>query len=87
MWKDDNSSFHIDDQSYQKIYKTIWTKAKYLKTIEFNILSVYNDRYMRTSIRAFGHDVYTNFRPLNLSEDDLEWESFTIISTDCLYVH
>ena len=31
--------------------------------------------------------VYTNFRSLNLPEDDIECESFTVISVDSLLVY
>ena len=30
--------------------------------------------------------VYTNFRGLNLSEEDTECESFTVISITCKYI-
>ena len=42
----------------------------------------YNARYIKTKIRTYGDKVYTNFRGLNVSEDDIGCESFTIISND-----
>ena len=47
-------------------------------------LPVYNDRYIKSKIRKYGNKVYTNFRSLNMSEDDTECESFTVISVDSL---
>ena len=35
-------------------------------------------------IRTYGHKVYTNFLSLNVPEDDIECESFTVISIDFL---
>ena len=41
----------------------------------------------KTKIRTYGDKVYTNFRSLNVPEDDIECESFTDISIDSLLVH
>ena len=53
-----------------------------MQNIKLNALPVYNDRYIDTKIKAYGNKVYTNFRGLNLPEDGIECESFTIISID-----
>ena len=42
---------------------------------------------MNTKIRTYGNKVYTNFLGLNVPEDDLECESFIVISIDFLVVH
>ena len=42
---------------------------------------------MKTKIRSYGDKVYTNFRGLNVPEDDIECESFTVISIDSLVVY
>ena len=68
-------------------YKTIWTKIEDLKNIKLNALLVYDDRYVKTKIRIYGDKVNTNFRGLNVPEDDIECESFTIISIDSLLVY
>ena len=33
-------------------------------------------------MRAYGYKLYTNLCGLNVPEDTVEWESFTIISID-----
>ena len=58
-----------------------------LKTIKLNNLPVYDDRYIRTKIRLLGDKVYTDFRSLNMPEDDIECKPFTIISIDSLLVY
>ena len=35
---------------------------------------------------TYGNKVYTNFRSLNVPENDIECESFTVISIDSLLV-
>ena len=65
-----------------KKYKAIWTKIENLKFFELNALPVHDDRYMKTKIRTCGDEFFTNFRGLNVPEDDIECESFTVISTD-----
>ena len=64
-------SFRIDDQKLLEKYKAIWIKIEDLKSIKLNALPVYNDRYIKTKIRTFSDKVYTNFRGLNVQEDDI----------------
>ena len=77
-------SFQIDNEKLLEKYKTIWTKIEDLKNIELNTLPVYDDRYIKTKIRTYGDKVYTNFRDLNVPEDDIEFKSFLVISIDSL---
>ena len=60
-----------------------------LKNIKLNLnaLPIYDNRYITTKIRTNGDKVYTNFRGLNVPEDDMECESFTVISIDSLLVY
>ena len=80
-------SFHIDDEKLLQKYIAIWTKIEGLKKIKLNALPVYDDRYIKTKIRTYGDKVCTNFCGLNVPEDDIECQSFTIISTDSLLVY
>ena len=57
-----------------------------MKNIKLNALPVYDDRYKKTKIWIFGDKVHTNFRGLDLPEDDTECESFTVISIDSLLI-
>ena len=58
-----------------------------LKNIELNALLVYNDRYIKTKIGMHGNEICTNFHGLNVSENDIECESFTAISIQFLLVY
>ena len=55
--------------------------------MKLNPLPVYDDRYIKTKITTYDNKVYTNFRGLNGPEDDIECESFTVISIDSLLVY
>ena len=44
-----------------------------------NALPVYDDRCIKTKVRTYGDKVYTNFRGLNVPEDGVKCEPFTII--------
>ena len=80
--KDKNNklmSFHIDDEKLLEKHKAISTKIEDLKNIKLNPLLVYVDRYIETKIRTYGDKIYTNFRGLNVPEDDIECEYFTVI--------
>ena len=67
-------SFRIDNE-----------KMEDSKNIKLNALPVYDDRYIKNKI-TYGDNVYTNFHFLNVPEDDIECESFTVFSIDSLLV-
>ena len=79
-------SFRVDDEKLLEKYKAIWTKIENSKNIESNALPVYDDRYIKTKKRKYDDKVYTNFRCLNVPKDDIECESFTVISIASLLV-
>ena len=80
-------SFRIDDEKLLGKYKANWTKIEDLSNIKLNALLVYSDRHIKIKIRTFGGKVYTSFCGLNVSEDDLECESFTVISVNYSLVY
>ena len=58
-----------------------------LKSIELNALPIYDGRYIKTKIRTFDDESYTNFLCLYTPEDNIESESFTVVSIDFLFVY
>ena len=42
---------------------------------------------MKTKIRTYGGKVYTNSRSLNVPEDGIECESFTVICINSLLIY
>ena len=86
-YKDENNKFmplHIDEENLLERYKTIQTKIENLKNIESNILSIYDDRYIKTKLRVYCDKFYTNLCGLNVPEDNVDCEPFTVISIDSL---
>ena len=79
-------SFRMDDEKLLEKYKAIWTKVENFKNVELNALPVYDYRYIKTRKRTYDDNVYTNFRGLNVLKDDIECESFTVISIGSLLV-
>ena len=80
--KDKNNKlmyFCKDDENLLEKNKTVGIKIEYLKSIELNALPVDNDRYIKTKIRTWHDRFYTKFHGLNVPEDDIECESFTVI--------
>ena len=74
--------FRMDHGKLLEKDKANWTKIEDLQNIELNDLPVYDERYIKSKIRTYGDKVYTNFL-----EDDIECESFTVISIDSLLVY
>ena len=88
--KDKNNklmSFCVDDENLFEKYKTFWTNIEDLVNLELNALPVYDYRYIKTKIRAYGNKVYTNLSGLNVPEDDIECVSFAVISIDYLLAY
>ena len=42
---------------------------------------------IKTKIRTYGDNIYTNFCGLNVPEDDIKFESFTVNSIDSLLIY
>ena len=80
-------SFSIDDKKLSEKYKVIWTKIEDLKSIKLNTLPVYGYSCIKSKIRRFGDKAYTDVRGLNVLEDDIECEYFTVISIDSFLVY
>ena len=76
--------FCKDDDKLLENYKTTWTK---IEDFAVNALPVYNDRYIKTKIKTYGDKAHTNFNSLNVPEDGVKCESFTVISIDSLLVY
>ena len=79
-------SFRRDKEKLLEKYKGIWTKIKDWKNIELNALPFYDERLIETEIKTDVTTVYTNFCGLNMPED-IECESFTVISIGFLLVY
>ena len=80
-------SFRKDDDKLLEKYKVIWNNIEDLKNIKLNALPTYDDRHIKTKIRTYDDKVYTNFRGLNVPEDDIEYECFSVISIDSLLAY
>ena len=81
------TSFRVDDEKLLEKYKAILNKIEDLKIVELNTSPFYDDRYIKTKIRTYDDTFYTNFRGLNVPENDTEYESFTVISIDLFLVY
>ena len=77
----------FNDEKLLEKYKSIQTKIEDLKSFELKVFPFSDDRYIKSKIRTCSDKVYTNFRGLNVPEDDIECESFTVLSSDYLLVY
>ena len=80
-------SFRIDDEKLLEKYRAIYIKIEDLKNIRLNALPVYDGRYIKTKIRTFDDKLYKNFHGLDMPEDDIECEYFTVSFIDSLLVY
>ena len=78
--------FCINDEKLLEKYKIIWATTEDLQNIELNALPVYDDRYIKSKIKTYCNKVYSNFRGLNVPEDDIECKLFRV-SLSVLYLY
>ena len=89
-FKDENNklmSLHKNREKQLERYKAIWTKIEDLTSVKLIDLPVYDETYMKNKIKTYFDKVYTNFCGLHLPVDDIECESFTVISNDFLILY
>ena len=77
-------SLGTDDEKLLQKYKAIWTKIEGLKNIQLKALPVFDDKCITTKIGKYCDKGFSNFSGLNVSEDDIARNTFTIISIDYL---
>ena len=78
--------FSIDDEKLLQKWKSAWNKIEGSKNIKLNVILFYDDKYEKTKRRTYGDKVYTNFRDLNVPENDIECESLTVLLILYLYI-
>ena len=49
--------------------------------------TIYENRYIKTKIKTYGNKIYSNFCGLNMPQGGIEFEYFTVISTDSLLLY
>ena len=58
-----------------------------MENIELDASLGYYDRYVKNKIKTYGDNVVTNFRDVNVSEDNAKCEPFVIISVNSLLLY
>ena len=81
------TTFRIDDEKLLQKYKAIEDYNWRLENTKLKALPAYDDWFLKTKIRTYRDKVYTNFRSLNLLEDDMQCKYFTVISIDSLLAY
>ena len=81
-------TFKVEDKNNKlTCFHLMRLRLKILKNIELNALPVYDSRYVKTKIRTNSDRVYTNFRGLNVAEDNIGCDSFTVISINSILAY
>ena len=80
-------TFSKDDDKLLEKHKTIWDKIEDFQNIELNVLPINDERYIKNKLKTCGGKAYTIFCDLNVLEDGVECEYFTIISINSLLVY
>ena len=79
-------TFKVKEVNKDKNNKLI-TNIEDVKIIKLNAFPAYDNRYIKTKIRTYGDKIYTNFRGFDVTEEDIECKSLTVIPLDFLPVY
>ena len=76
-----NMSFKIEEESVYFKYAEIWNKIKSILNVKFRIKPIYDDKYIKTKVKAFNNTTNTLF-----SRDEIPKERFhyVCISAICI---
>ena len=73
-------SFMIEDDSVLVEYNKIWNKIKKTLNIKFQIMSVYDEIYIKTKVKEFNAVVNTDFYGGNVSKEGVQQTCIACIS-------
>ena len=77
-----NLSFRIEDDSALVKYNDIWNKIKGLLGIKFHSEPVYDEKYMKTKVKAFKGFVHTIFKGKEIPKEGMHYTCVAAISID-----
>ena len=77
----------VKDEKILKKYLKIWNKIKSLIKKELNSEPVYNDKYIKTRIKIYNDEVYTNFQYNKIPKDNEYCACLSVILLDSIFVN
>ena len=77
----------VNDKEILRKFSEIYNNIKSLIEKEFNNKLVYNDKYIKTKIKTYNNNAYTNFQHNNLPEDKEYWAYLTVILLDSIFIN
>ena len=76
----------VNDKETLKKYSEIWNKIKSLNKKEFNSEPVYDDKYIKTTIKICNNRVYTNFQHNKIPKENEYFACLSVILLDSIFV-
>ena len=77
-------SFRVNDEQLFKKYNKIWKKVKKLRRIDFESKPTYgyDDKYIKTKIKAYSDIIITNFHNKKIPKEKVPCKCLSIIMLD-----
>ena len=79
-----NMSFKIEDESVYSRYTEIWNKIKKTLTIRFHSQLIYDDKYIKTKVKAFHGLINTVFSNNKIPKERNHYICIAAICTDSI---
>ena len=77
----------VNDKEILKKYSELWNKIKGLIEKAFNSEPVYNDKYIKISIKIYNNRIYTHFHYNKAPKDNDYFRCISIILLDSIFLN
>ena len=77
-----NMPFKIEDDYVYVKYSQIWNKIKELLGVKFSTEPIYEDKYIKTKVKAFSSVIKTLFTKNEIPKERVEYACIACISVD-----
>ena len=75
-------SFKIEDESMYLKYTEIWNKIKHIINVKFHSQPIYDDKYIKTKLKAFNDMINTLFSADEIPKERINYVCIAAICID-----
>ena len=77
-----NMSFKIEEKNVYLKYAEIWNKIKSILNVKFHSQSIYDDKYIKTKVKAFNNTISTLFSGDEIPKERIHYVCISAICID-----
>ena len=78
-------SFKIEDEDVYLKYNEIWNKIKSILHVKFHSHTIYDDKYIKTKVKAFNNSINTLFSGDEIPKERIHYVCISAICIDSVF--